>query len=237
MRKIYTTSAILFLGFLLFSNSVFAQYTKNMAVNNFSKVSVSSGIDLYLIQGNAESARIVGDKELVEKLVLEKDGNKLNIKYRQNNSWSGMFRNRQAPKVYLTFKTLNELAASGGSDVYAAHAIKIDRLNLATSGGSDVKLHLICKDISISASGGSDLDLKGSAANMDLNISGGSDVNAEDFSVDYAKVHASGGSDAEILVNKALEADASGGSDVKFRGNAAYKKTSSSKSGSVKRIN
>jgi hypothetical protein len=98
-------------------------------------------------------------------------------------------------------------------------------------------LNIICKDIIIKASGGSDLDLKGSATNMDLNISGGSDVDAEDFGVDYAKVHASGGSDAEIRVNKALEADASGGSDIKFSGNASYKKTSSSRSGSVKRIN
>lgn len=237
MSKICTTSAILFLGAFLFSSSVFAQYTKNMAVNNFSKVSVSSGIDLYLSQGNTESAKIVGDKELVDKLVLEKDGNRLNIKYRQNNNWSGMFKNRQGTKVYLTFKTLDELSASGGSDVYAANTVKIDRMNLATSGGSDVELNIVCKDITISASGGSDLDLKGSATNMDLNISGGSDVDAEHFSVDYAKVHASGGSDAEILVNKALEADASGGSDVRFRGDAAYKKTSSSRSGSVKRVN
>lgn len=237
MRKIYTSAAMLFFGALLFNNNAFAQYTKNMAVNNFSKVSVSSGIDLYLTQGNSESAKIVGDKELVDKLILEKDGTRLNIKYRQNSNWSGNFKSRQGTKVYLTFKALNELSASGGSDVYAANTIKTDRINLATSGGSDVDLNIICKDIMISASGGSDLDLKGSATNMNLSISGGSDVDARNFSVDYAKVNASGGSDAEILVNKGLEADASGGSDIKFRGNAAYKKTSSSRSGSVKHIN
>lgn len=237
MRKIYTTSTILFLGALLFSSSVFAQYTKNMAVNNFSKVSVSSGIDLYLNQGNAEGAKVVGDKELVEKLVLQKEGNQLTIRFKENSNWSGLFRNRQGIKVYLTFKNLDELAASGGSDVYTQNTIKTNRLTLATSGGSDVDMNIVCKDISIRASGGSDVDIKGSATNMNLDISGGSDVDAEDFSVDYAKVQASGGSDAEIHVNKALEADASGGSDVTFSGNASYKKTSSSKSGSVKRKN
>jgi hypothetical protein len=237
MKKIYTKSVILFTGALLFSSSLFAQVTKNLAVNNFNKVSVSSGIDLYLTQGATESAKVVGDKELVDKIVLEKNGTTLNIKYRDNTKWSGMFRSRTSIKVYLNLKTLNELSASGGSDVYGQNAIKTDRLALSTSGGSDVELNLVCKDITIKASGGSDLDLKGSATNMDLNISGGSDVDAEDFSVDYAKVHASGGSDAEIRVNKALEADASGGSDVRFHGDAAYKKTSSSRSGSVKRIN
>ena len=237
MKKIFTTSAILFTTAVLFSSSLFAQVTKNMTVSNFNKVSVASGIDLYLTQGNTESAKVVGDKELVDRLILEKDGTKLNIRYRDNNSLSGMFRGGKSLKVYLNVKTLNELSASGGSDVYAQQAIKADRFSLATSGGSDVELNIICKDIIIKASGGSDLDLKGSATNMDLNISGGSDVDAEDFGVDYAKVHASGGSDAEIRVNKALEADASGGSDIKFSGNASYKKTSSSRSGSVKRIN
>ena len=237
MKKFYTTSAILFTATLLFSNSLFAQVTKNMTVNNFNKVSVSSGIDLYLTQGNSESAKAVGDKELVDRLILVKEGNKLNIKYRDNNSLSGMFRGGKSLKVYLNFKTLEELSASGGSDVYAQQAIKTDRMALATSGGSDVELNIICKDITIKASGGSDVDLKGTATNMDMHISGGSDVDAEAFSVDYAKVHASGGSDAVIRVNKGLEADASGGSDIRFSGNASYKKTSSSRSGSVKRIN
>lgn len=237
MRKIYTTSAILFLSALSFSSSVFAQYTKNMAVNNFSKVSVSSGIDLYLSQGSTEGAKVVGDKELVEKLVLQKEGNQLTIKFKENTSWSGLFRNRQGIKVYLTFKNLDELSASGGSDVYAQNAIKANRFSLAGSGGSDIDMNIVCKDISIRASGGSDVDIKGSATNMNLDISGGSDVDAEAFSVDYAKVNASGGSDAEVHVNKALEADASGGSDVTFSGDASYKKTSSSKSGSVKRKN
>jgi len=237
MKKIYTTSAVLFTAALLISNTLIAQVTRNMTVSNFNKVSVSSGIDLYLSQGNTEAAKVVGDKDLVDRLLLVKEGSKLNIKYKDNNGLSGMFRGNKSLKVYLSFKSLDELSASGGSDVYAQQTIKTDRMALATSGGSDVELNIVCKDITIQASGGSDLDLKGSATNMDMHISGGSDVNAEDFSVDYAKVHASGGSDAEIHVNKALEANASGGSDIRFSGNASYKKTSSSKSGSVKRIN
>lgn len=237
MKKINTTSVILFLGALLFSSSVFAQYTKNMAVNNFRKVRVSSGIDLYLNPGNSEGAKVVGDRELVDKLVLEKSGDQLNIRFKENTSWSGLFRNREGIKVYLTFKDLDEITASGGSNVYTQNSIKTDRLSVTSSGGSDVELNIVCKDMSIKASGGSDVDLKGSATNMTLDVIGGSDVDAENFRVDYARVHASGGSDAELYVNKAIEAEANGGSDVTFRGNASLKNTSSSKSGSVKHKN
>jgi hypothetical protein len=230
-------AAVLLSGALLISNSLFAQQVnKTVSVNNFSEITVSSGIDLYLTQAGAESAKIVGDKELADKVLIEKDGNSLRIKFKESTNWSAFFRKQGQVKVYVNVKTLKALHASGGSDVYGQNAIKTDKIDLHTSGGSDVKVNLICKDITIESSGGSDLYLSGSAENMDLRSSGGSDVHAEKFSVDYAKVNSSGGSDANIHVNKALEANASGGSDIRFSGNAAYKKTSDSKSGSVRRI-
>lgn len=237
MTNLKVISSLVFSASLLISTSLFAQYSRNVPVSNFNEITVSSGIDLYLNQSNTESARIVGDQELAEKVVIEKEGRRLRIKFKENTSWTGFFRKQQSVKVYVNVKTLNELNASGGSDVYTQNTLKADRLTLNTSGGSDVKMSLICKDISIESSGGSDINLNGSAVNMELRTSGGSDIDAHNFPVDYAKVNSSGGSDATIHVNKALEADASGGSDVRFSGNAAYKKTSSSKSGSVKRIN
>ena len=236
MQKLYKTSVTFLAAALLYSGSVFAQYSKNVAINNVDKVSVQSGIDLYITQGNSEGAKLVGDKELLDKVVMEKNGTQLSIKYKESTGWSNLFRNRKTPKVYLTVRNLSEIKASGGSDVYAQNTIKTNRLSITTSGGADVDMNVVCKDIIMKASGGSDIDIKGSATNMDLEISGGSDADAEHFSVDYAKVSASGGSDASLLVNKALEAEAHGGSDVAFRGNASLK-TSSSKSGSVKRIN
>lgn len=86
-------------------------------------------------------------------------------------------------------------------------------------------------------SGGSDADLSGSGENMSLSASGGSDVDAFGYVVNYAKVNVSGGSDANIFVNKGLEAGASGGSDVSYKGNASLKKTTSSKSGDIRRVN
>lgn len=217
------------------SAPVFAQNTKTIPVSNFNKVTVSSGIDLYLSQGSGETAKLVGDKELVDQVIIQKEGESIRIRFKDNFSWRNMFNNKTL-KVYLSYKNLQEVSASGGSDVFTQNTLKTNRLTLNASGGSDLKMDVVCKDIEIHSSGGSDVDLKGKATNMALHTSGGSDVDALGFNVDYAKVSASGGSDANVFVNKALQADASGGSDVQFKGNASYQKTSSSKSGSVTRI-
>ncbi|WP_316739614.1 head GIN domain-containing protein [Pedobacter aquatilis] len=235
MKNLFKTSTLLVL-FLTAANYVNAQENKNVAVKNVTSVTVSSGIDLYLTQGGSESLDIKSSADLLKNVVVEQNGGSLVIKVKEGLNWGSMFRNQNI-KAYLSFKTLNALTASGGSDVFSQNQIKADKFAIRSSGGSDVKLNLVCKDIQIQSSGGSDVKLTGKAENMVLQTSGGSDVDAYEFPVDYAKVSATGGSDANINVTKGLEAGASGGSDVHYKGSASLKKTSSSKSGDVTKVN
>ncbi len=212
-----------------------AQDSKSVSVKNFSGVTVSSGIDLYLTQGGTESLTIKGRKDVIENVIIEQNGSDVAIKYKNGMNWSSLFKN-QSIKVYVNYKTLKRLAASGGSDVVTQNTLKTDMLSLSASGGSDLKLNLTCKDLSLSISGGSDAELNGSAENFKVAASGGSDVDAFAFPVNYAKATVSGGSDANLFVNKILEAGASGGSDVNYKGNASLKKMSNSKSGDVNHV-
>ncbi|ATP57704.1 DUF2807 domain-containing protein [Pedobacter ginsengisoli] len=227
--------ALTLLVFSVSAISLKAQQNKDISITNFTEISVSSGIDLYLTQSNSENIRINAHADLIKDVIIEKEGNStLRIRYKDGVNWGRLFKN-QSIKVYINYKTLKGLSASGGSDVYTENTLKTDRLSLSASGGSDLKMEVITKDIEIHASGGSDIDLKGSATNMQASTSGGSDVNALNFVVDYAKVSSSGGSDANIHVNKALEASASGGSDINYKGSASVK-NNSGKSGDVNRL-
>ncbi|GAA4212111.1 head GIN domain-containing protein [Pedobacter jeongneungensis] len=234
MKILIKSSAILFI--VVTSYMAKAQDTKSFPVKNFSSIGVSSGIDLYLTQGNSESVSIKSDAETLKDIIVEQNGNNVNIKFRDGIKWSGMFKNREI-KAYVNFKTLNALAASGGSDVFTQNQIKTDKLAIRSSGGSDLKLTVVCNDLTVQSSGGSDIDLKGKAENMTIQSSGGSDIDAYELITEYAKVQASGGSDVNVHVNKGLEAAASGGGDVSYKGNASLKKTSNSKSGDVHHVN
>ena len=214
--------------------SSLAQQTKTVAINNFNEITVSSGIDLYLTQGNSESLKIVTSNEHLNKVVVEKNGTRLNISYGTKNNWSGMFKDREI-KVYVNFKTLQALSASGGSDVNGQQTIKVPRLSITSSGGSDIELNLITNNLSITSSGGSDVSLTGRATNLNVTSSGGSDVDAKEFAVENARVNSSGGADVDIYVTKALDVTASGGSDVSYKGNPSVN-DHSSKSGSVSKI-
>lgn len=234
MKNLIKSSAILIV--VLTSYMAKAQENRSFTVKNFSSIGISSGIDLYLTQGGSESVNIKSDSETLKDIVVEQNGSNVTIKFKDGINWGGMFKNRTI-KAYVNFKTLNAIAASGGSDVFTQNQITTNKLAIRSSGGSDLKLNLVCKDLSIQSSGGSDIDLKGKAENMTIQSSGGSDIDAYELIADYAKVQASGGSDVNLYVNKGLEASASGGGDVSYKGNAALKKTSTSKSGDVHHVN
>jgi len=234
MKHLMKTSALLLM--MLASYVTKAQEAKNFPVKNFNSISISSGIDLYLTQGGSEAVTIKSDTETLKDIIVEQSGNNINIKFKDGINWGGVFKNRVI-KAYVNYKTLNALAASGGSDVYTQNQLKTDKMAIRSSGGSDLKLNVVCEDITIQSSGGSDINLKGKATNMSIQSSGGSDIDAYEFITEYAKVQASGGSDVSIYVSKGLEASASGGGDVSYKGNASLKKTSSSKSGDVHHVN
>ena len=233
--KLFTKSSLLVIV-MLFTYLAKAQETKSFPVKNFTSIGISSGIDLYLTQGGSESVSVKSDAETLKNIIVEQNGSSINIKFKDGMNWSGLLKNREI-KAYVNYKTLNALAASGGSDVITQNQMKTDKLAIRSSGGSDLKLNVVCNDITIQSSGGSDIDLKGKAANMSIQSSGGSDIDAFEFLTDYAKVQASGGSDVDINVSKGLEAAASGGGDVSYKGNAALRKTSNSKSGDVHHVN
>lgn len=231
----FTLIAIVFTALSANSLAIKAQENKEIPITNFTEVSVSSGIDLYLTQSHSENIRVNAHTDLLKNVIVEKKGNNLGIRYKDNISWSRLFKG-QSIKVYVNYKTLQAISASGGSDVYSQNTLKTDKLSVSASGGSDIDLSVIANDISIQTSGGSDVNIKGSATNMEATSSGGSDIDALGFVVENARVTSSGGSDTNIHVTKALDVTASGGSDVNYKGNPAVKK-SSNKSGDINKIN
>jgi len=232
---IFKSALPVLLAFSLNTLTATAQESKNIALTNFNEVSVASGIDLYLTQSNSENIRISGHENLIKNVEVEKSGSSLNIRYKKNISRQHTSKG-ETLKVYVNYKTLQAITASGGSDVYGQNALKTNSLKIQASGGSDIKMEIAAKDLELNVSGGSDANLKGTVTNMNIQSSGGSDVDALNLISEYAKVTASGGSDANVHVTKGLEASASGGSDINYKGDPAVNKTSSSKSGDVTRI-
>ena len=139
-------------------------------------------------------------------------------------------------KAYVSFKNLDKLEGSGGSDIMVEGSIKVSTLSLDVSGGSDFEGKVEANDLKVDASGGSDVKISGTVKKLDIDASGGSDFKGYELAADVCNLQASGGSDVYITVNKELSAEASGGSDVFYKGNGTVREMKSSGSSSIKKV-
>jgi hypothetical protein len=204
-------------------------------VTSFHGIDIHSGIDLYLNQGGDETVAVsAGDREVRDRIVTQVEDGILHIYLDDKWHWNWNWGNRKL-KAYVSCKVLDQLTASGGSDVFIDEAIKSQKLDLHLSGGSDLHGKMAIGELTIGQTGGADAFISGSASQLNVHVSGGSDFHGYDLAVDDCHAQASGGSDVYVTVNKELDATASGGSDIHYKGSGSVRESHTSGSGSVSR--
>jgi len=186
-------------------------------VSGFHAIEVSGGIDLYVSQGEEAVAVSASKEEYRDKIKTEVKDGVLKIWYEWNSSLRFEWSNHKL-KAYVSFRNLDRLEGSGGSDISIDGSIKVAKLEMEISGGSDFDGKVETDELRIHATGGSDVNISGKAAKLTIDASGGSDFKGYDLASDICNVEASGGSDVHVTVNKELSANASGGSDVYYKG-------------------
>lgn len=211
-----------------------APNVQKRTVGSFHAIEVSNAIDLVIKQGDEEGVAVsAASPDLRDRIVTKVENGVLMIYvdkkgFHANWAWSD-----RKMKAFVSFKTLNNLSASGSSDVYVDGSIQGDDLRLELSGSSDFKGGINVKNLTLHQSGSSDVKLNGGANDIRIDLSGASDVNAFDFAVDNCTIDASGSSDVHITVNKELNVNSSGSSDVYYKGTAEVIKSHTSGSSSV----
>jgi hypothetical protein len=221
-KKISSSLILLSLACFLLPLSMLAQGVKgdgnvtkeSRKVSDFHAVKVSSGIDLYLTQGNTVSLEIEADKNLHEHIATEVKDGVLKIYVKKS------IRQAKEMNAYLTFKEIDALVASGGSDVENSGTMNLKKLKIDCSGGSDAQLNLKVDELKCVTSGGSDSYLSGEARIFYAKSSGGSDLHAMELKATECEIESSGGSDARVYATEKLTIESSGGSDVYYKGDA-----------------
>lgn len=201
-------------------------------VKGFHGVSVANGIDLYLTQKNTEEVVVEASDEYIDKIITTVEGGILKI-YVKDRSFINFSWNHESKKVYVSFKELNKLYASSGSDVVSQALLKLGELDMDASSGADIELELEAKNVTAESSSGSDISLKGKTDDFHVSASSGSDVDAGSFESRKCNASASSGSDVKVYVTEELSANASSGGDIYYSGNPKTKDINESSGGDV----
>ncbi|WP_461631300.1 head GIN domain-containing protein [Labilibaculum euxinus] len=240
MKKIIQKASLLIVGltFLLTGNTS-AQFwgekgngnvqTQDREIGSFSAISASSGLNVYVTQGDKESLRVEADENLMEYIITRVKGNELILKV------DGNIRRATKMDIYLTLVNVTEIHVSSGADFKTRNMINAEKLDISVSSGADAKMELNAKELSCSVSSGADATLRGKADFFAGKASSGSDLKAKELIAKVCKAKASSGGDVTVYAEEEIEASASSGGDVNYYGNPAKINVSDSSGGDVNR--
>ena len=117
-------------------NGVVVSEQRSFNDESFNSIEVSNGIDLFLTQSESPSILVQADENIQELIITKIENGTLKI-YMDKNS-----HNVASKKVIVNFITIKKLKASSGSEVFSTNTLKVPRLDLSTSSGSEIELSI-----------------------------------------------------------------------------------------------
>lgn len=199
-------------------------------VGSFDGVKGSSGLDVYLTEGDEEKVVVEADENLQEIITTEVVGGVLKIGADKNIGRA------KSKKVHVTFRKLTSIGASSGSDVIGNSLIEAESISLDSSSGADLEVEVVAREVFLECSSGADLKVSGRTDNLVASASSGSDIKARELEAITCSANASSGADITVNVRERLNGKASSGGDIKYYGNPEAVSAKDGYSGSVRKM-
>lgn len=197
-------------------------------VAGFTGVEVSTGIDVFLTQGNEFDVVVEADENLQEVILTELKGDRLVIRTDHVN-----IRSAKAKKVHVTLPELTGLKISSAGDCVGQTPFECQDLRLSISSAGDLTLEVEADRIDLDISSSGDAKLAGSAEELDASLSSAGDLNAFDLIARKVEVSASSAGDARVHATDEISMTASSAGNIYYRGNAQVVHSNSSSAGSI----
>lgn len=191
----------------------------------FTVVSASEGLDVYVTQANDFKIVIEADENIIDLIGTDIKNGKLRIHAIENIG-------RATKKIFVSLPNITALSSSSGAELTTTNTIEAEKISLDASSGAELKVTLVADEVSADASSGADIQLAGNSNMFYADASSGADIKAKELMTKICNADASSGADISLNVSETLTADASSGADITYTGQANVQKSKSS-SGSV----
>jgi len=200
---------------------------RERTVSSFDGIKVSTGIDVYLRQGDKESIAVEADENLHEYILTEVRDGVLHV-YSEAN-----IRDAKMRRVYVTMKEVKSLKTSSAGDIIGETPIKGDEIEIGASSAGDISVEIYAKTLEVDISSSGDVKLSGEAETLNAELSSAGDLEAFGLKVKEAEVEVSSAGDAKLNVSERLVARASSAGDITYEGNPKYLDAHSSSAGGI----
>ena len=199
--------------------------TKDIKVNNFTKLSVAGSPDVtYTQKSGKPTVEVYTSDNIVDLLDIRVKDNTLYIGFKKNVSVS-----YNKLEVRVSAEKLNGIAVAGSGDVELKNGLKISVAGSGDISGNNIS----CTDLDISIAGSGDINSSNITCNdLQVSVAGSGDMKLNNVTANFTKASVAGSGTA-ILSGSTQEAEYSvAGSGDLFASDFVAKKASASVAGS-----
>ena len=173
-----------------------------------------AGPDTVVItRGNTFSIDVTGDRDAVDALRFDLDGDKFGIGRRNNSNASG------TAQIALVVPGLRTLSLAGSGDIQVDRLEGEGDINIAGSGTTRIT-EIATDTLDISIAGSGDVEGRGTSRALDVSIAGSGSGKLQGLQVETADISIAGSGDLEFSSDGTVEASIVGSGDVTVTGSA-----------------
>ncbi|WP_294190017.1 head GIN domain-containing protein [uncultured Sphingomonas sp.] len=201
--------------------------SRSYAARDFTRVSLA-GPDDADVRVGPYSVRAEGDPALLDRLVIQRDGNSLRVGRRNGMSWT-----RGSVRVIVSMPRIEEATIAGSGNFRVARA-EGPRFRGAISGSGNLGVAEVrAGEVEFGISGSGDVTAAGQAQALTIRIAGSGNVQARGLTAARATVSVSGSGDVNATVRGPADVRLAGSGDIDL-GSAARCTTRKGGSGTVR---
>ncbi|WP_337672016.1 GIN domain-containing protein [Prevotella sp.] len=204
-------------------------------VGYFSKVDASGSVDIEFVQGKEQAMRIVGSKQCVDNIVVEKKGETLYVSHK-SNSVTSFFDDDVT--LYIYSPDLTEVNLRGSCSFDVKSALDTDNLKVSVMGSGEADFgSIVCDAINFEVRGSGDIGAKRiDTKNAVANVFGSGDLDFDFLKADNVQFAVSGSGDLDAMLSQVktmqLNVVGSGDMDIKAQ-NCGVANCTAAGSGSI----
>lgn len=204
-------------------------------VGYFSKVDASGSVDIEFVQGKEQAMRIVGSKQCVDNIVVEKKGETLYVSHK-SNSVTSFFDDDVT--LYIYSPDLTEVNLRGSCSFDVKGVLDTDNLKVSVMGSGEADFgSIVCDAINFEVRGSGDIGAKRiDTKNAVANVFGSGDLDFDLLKADNVQFAVSGSGDLDAMLSqvKTMQLNVVGSGDMDIKAlNCGVANCTSAGSGSI----
>jgi hypothetical protein len=205
--------------------------TENRALSGFTGISVNCEAEVTLGRDTIEGIRIESESNIIPEITTTISNGKLSIGTRKCIS------PKNPVKIFCSLRELRSLELNGSGKITSTNVFPSGSgiLEVLLDGSGKIETGSNAQKITTTLNGDGEITLKGGTGEHNIRLNGSGDIHAFELSSNVSNVNIAGSGDAEVSVNKDLEASISGSGDILYKGTPEKLNMSTNGSGKVKK--